>query len=109
MIAQAEISVTDTRNIAMRRHLLLATISPGGEQAPGSSVGVSEGGSGLQQPSNQHRYTNITSTISVGDKVPYNTMLLKTWNQTIKPQKNIMAFSQLILTYFSISKTAPKF
>lgn len=76
IIAHEEINVTDTRNIAMRRHLLLATISPGGEQAPGSSVGVSEGGIGLQQPSNQQRYTNIIKTIKVGDKVPYSTILL---------------------------------
>lgn len=77
IIAHAEINVTDTKNIAIRRHLLLATISPGGEQAPGSSAGVSEAGTGLQQPCNQQRYTNIVNTINVGDKVPYNTMLLK--------------------------------
>lgn len=77
MTAQAEISVTDTKKMAMRRHLLLATISPGGEHAPGSSTGVSVGGTGLQQPSNQQRYTNIIKTIKVGDRVPYNTMLLK--------------------------------
>lgn len=76
--AHAEIRMTDTKNIAIRRHLLFATISPGGEQAPGSSTGVSEGGTGLQQPSNQQRYTKIINTINVGDRVPYSTMLLKT-------------------------------
>lgn len=55
MTAQADISVTDTRKMAIRRHLLFATISPGGEHIPGSSIGVSDGGLGPQQPSNQHK------------------------------------------------------
>lgn len=53
--AQADINVTDTKNIANLKHLLSATICPGGEQAPGSSTGVSEGGRGPQHPSNQHK------------------------------------------------------
>lgn len=69
--------VTETRNIANLRQRLSATICPGGAQTPGSSAGVSEGGRGPQQPSSQHRYTKINRTTKVGDRVPYNTIVLK--------------------------------
>lgn len=74
-----DINITETRNIARRKHLVSATICPGGEQVRWSLINVSED-LRPQHPSNQHKYTKMSSTIKVGANVPYKMILLKNYN-----------------------------